>query len=83
MATPTLENASQVSDVLSELDAADQFETPPEDGATWRKWVFRLALLGRRGGAGHLRRDAVGRLVPVAGRRLPGSPTSPSGASCW
>jgi HlyD family secretion protein len=52
MSTSTPENASLVSDVLAELDAADQFETPPEGGATWKKWVFRLVLLGVVAGLG-------------------------------
>jgi len=46
MSTLAPENASQVNDVLTELDAADQFETPPEGGASWKKWALRLVLLG-------------------------------------
>jgi len=54
MSTSTPENASLVSDVLTEMEATDRFETPPEGGASWQKWAFRLVLLGVVAGLGAL-----------------------------
>lgn len=52
MATSSPENTTQLSDVLAELEAADQFQAPSEGGAVWQKWAFRLVLVGAAVGLG-------------------------------